>query len=54
MTCADLYISDDTANGLIAPTIHVYGLIATPIDSTKCADTNVLDDDVDILTMFMC
>ena len=54
MKCADLYISDDTANGLIAATINVYGLIATPIDSTKCADTNVLDDDVDILTMLMC
>ena len=64
MNCADLYISDDTADGLIAnhidmdgfiaTTIDADGLISTPIESTDCADTNVLDDAVDILTMLMC
>ena len=64
MNCADIYISDDTADvlianhidmdGLIATTIDTDGLIYTPIKSTDCADTNVLDEAVDRLTMLMC
>ena len=40
--------------GLIATSIDADGLIATPIESTDCADTNVLDDAINILTMLMC
>ena len=64
MNCADIYISDDTADGLVANHIDTYaliattidagGLISTPIKSTDCADTNVSDDAVDRLTMLMC
>ena len=63
MNCANLYISDDAADGLIATHIDTDRLITNPIDadglidnpteSTDCADTNVLDDDVDRLTMLM-
>ena len=63
MNCADLYISDDAADGLIATHIDTDRLITNPIDadglidnpteSTDCADTNVLDDNVDRLTMLM-
>ena len=35
---------------MIATPIDTDGLIANPIDSTDCADTNVLDDDIDVLT----
>ena len=54
MNCADIYISDDVAYGLISTHIYMDGLIATPIKSTDCSDTNVSDDAVDILTMLMC
>ena len=63
INCADIFISDDAEDGLINTTIDVYefittpidadGLIATPIKSTDCADTNVLDDAVDRLTMLI-
>ena len=39
---------------LIATPIDVDGLIATPIDSIDCSDTNVPDDAVDRLMMLMC
>ena len=39
---------------LIATPIDADGLIAMPIDSTDCADTNVSDDAVDRLMMLMC
>ena len=39
---------------LIATPINTYGLITNPIDSTDCADTNVLDDSVDRLMVLMC
>ena len=48
------YISDDAADGLVVNPIDADGLIATPINSTDCDDTNVLDDAVYILMMLMC
>ena len=64
ITCDDIYILDNAADGLIANNIdtdeliatpiYADGLIATPIKSTDCADTNVSDDAVDRLTMLMC
>ena len=44
MDCADLSISDDAEDGLIA----------AAIDSTYCAVTNVSDDAVNGLMMLMC
>ena len=41
------------SDGLINTPIDVYGLIATPINSTDCTDTNVLYDSVDRLMMLM-
>ena len=48
------YISDDAADGLVVNPIDADGLIATPIDSTENADTNVLDYAIDGLMMLMC
>ena len=63
INCADISITYDAvdglittnidAYGLIANSIDAYGLIGTPIKSTDCDDTNVLDDDFYRLTMFM-
>ena len=44
MNCADLSVSDDAEDGLIA----------AAIDSTYCAVTNVSDDAVNGLMMLMC
>ena len=46
-------IYDDTVNVLIATHIDAGGLITTPIDSTDCADTHVLDDTIDRLMMLI-
>ena len=53
MNCADKFISDHAADGLVSTPINGDELIATPIDSTYCADTNVLDDVVYVLMMLM-
>ena len=53
MNCSDMSIYDDTVNVLIATHIDAGGLITTPIDSTDCADTHVLDDTIDRLMMLI-
>ena len=47
-------ISYDTADLLIATPNDADEFIATPSNSTDCADTNILDDTVDGFMMLMC
>ena len=54
MNFAYILISYDAEDGLINNPINADELIATPINSTNCANTNFSDDAIDILMFLIC